>query len=129
MTIKEIDNKILELKAERRKLENEERENFLESAKSNVGRCFKVNNTFVKVLDVPQVGQTMTGVNFNQYQYPAIWLDDEEDIPFFIDTLFSGAWGIGHNPTRTEYKEISKEEFNAEFDRRVSEFVKMVKEK
>ena len=55
MTIKEIDNKILELKAERRKLENEERENFLKSAKSNVGRCFKVNNTFVKVLDVPQV--------------------------------------------------------------------------
>lgn len=129
MTIKEIDNKILELKAERRKLENEERENFLELAKSNVGRCFKVNNTFVKVLDVPQVEQTMTGVNFNQYQYPAIWLDDEEDIPFFIDTLFSGAWGIGHHPTRTEYKEISKEEFNAEFDRRVAEFVKMVKEK
>ena len=128
MTIKEIDNKILELKAERRKLENEERENFLESAKSNVGRCFKVNNTFVKVLDVPEVKQTKTCVDFNQYQYPAIWLD-EKGIPFFIDTLFSGAWGIGHNPTRTEYKEISKEEFNAEFDRRIAKFVKMVKEK
>lgn len=129
MTIKEIDKKISELKVERRKLEDKEREEFLESAKSNVGRCFKVNNTFVKVLDVPEVKQTKTGVDFNQYQYPAIWLDDEEDIPFFIDTLFSGAWGVGHNITRTEYKEISKEEFNAEFDRRVTEFVKMVKEK
>lgn len=128
MTIKEIDEKILELKIERRKLEDEKRKKILESAKSNVGRCFKIDKTFVKVIDVPKVEQTLNGVHFNDHQYPAIWIDDSEDVPFYIDTLFSGVWGVGHGSVY-EYEEISKEEFNAEFDRRISEFVKMIKDK
>lgn len=128
MTIKEIDEKISKLKMERRKLEKEDREKFLESAKSNIGRCFKVNKSLVKVLDIPEVTETMTGSYYNEYQYPAIWLENEEGVPFYIDTIFSGAWGIGHDVIN-KYKEISKEEFNTEFDRRVAEFVKMVKEK
>lgn len=128
MTIKEIDEKISKLKAERRKLEDEKRKKFLESAKSNVGRCFKINKTFVKVLNVPKVEHTLNGISFNEHQYPAIWIDDSEDVPFYIDTLFSGVWGVGHSSI-CEYEEISKEEFNAEFDRRIAEFVKMIKEK
>lgn len=128
MTIKEIDKKISELKRERKVLEDEKRKEFLESAKENIGRCFKVNNVLAKVIDVPKVEETMTGTYFNEYQYPAIFLKDEDGMPFYIDTLFSGAWGIGHDVIN-KYEEVSKEEFNAEFDLRIAEFIEMIKEK
>lgn len=129
MTIKEIDQKIAELRQERNKLEAEDREKFFEVAKNNIGRCFKVNGVFVKVLDIPVVKETKTGTHFNEYQYPALWLAYDDGVPFYADTLFSGAWGVGHDLLNNNYEEISKEEFNAEFDRRIAEFVKKIKDK
>lgn len=129
MTIKEIDQKIAELRQERNKLEAEDREKFFEVAKNNIGRCFKVDGVFVKVIDVPVVEETKTGTRCNEYQYPALWLDDDDVIPFYSITLFSGAWGVGHDVFNNNYEEISKEEFNAEFDRRIAEFVKKIKDK
>lgn len=129
MTIKEIDQKIAELRQERNKLEAEDREKFFEVAKNNIGRCFKVNGVFVKVLDIPVVEETKTGTHFNKYQYPALWLAYDDGVPFYADTLFSGAWGVGHDLLNNNYEEISKEEFNAEFDRRIAKFVKKIKDK
>lgn len=129
MTIKEIDQKIAELRQERYRLEAEDRKKFFEVAKNNIGRCFKVNGVFVKVLDIPVVEETKTGTRFNEYQYPALWLANDDGVPFYADTLFSGAWGVGHNILNNNYEEISKEEFNAEFDRRIAEFVKKIKDK
>lgn len=129
MTIKEIDQKIAELRQERNKLEAEDREKFFEVAKNNIGRCFKVNGVFVKVLDIPVVEETKTGTHFNEYQYPALWLAYDDGVPFYADTLFSGAWGVGHDLLNNNYEEISKEEFNAEFDRRIAKFVKKIKDK
>lgn len=128
MTIKEINEKIAELNREKQKIEEENRKTFLESAQANVGRCFKVGGLFVKVLDVPQEKRTMNGPFFNQYQYPALWLKHENGLPFCTGTLFSAAWGVG-NDCINDYEEISNEEFNVEFDRRIDEFVKMIKEK
>lgn len=126
MTIKEIDEQIAELKHKRRVLTRQERNEFLEHARTNVGRCFKVNNVLVKVIDVPKVKQTMTGTSFNQYQYPSIWLTDNEGMPFYIDTLFSAAWGVGHD-TFNKYEEITQEEFNAKFDELIKEFSHRIK--
>lgn len=129
MTIKEIDQKIAELRQERHRLEIEDRKKFFEVAKNNIGRCFKVNGVFVKVLDIPVAEETKTGTHFNEYQYPALWLAYDDGVPFYADTLFSGAWGVGHDLLNNNYEEISKEEFNAEFDRRIAKFVKKIKDK
>lgn len=129
-TIKEIDKQIQELKEERRKLQGKEDEKFLEEARKNIGRCFLVNDRiYVKVIDVPKKEYTLTHVEFNQYQYPAIYINDSDrkDVePFYYDTLFSGAWGVGIEHLNT-YKEISKEEFDSEFDRKMKEFTDYVK--
>ena len=129
MTIKEIDRQICELRAKRQELEKVEREEFLKSAKNNIGRCFKVNGVYAKVLDVPQVKSFATHIDFNKYQYPTIFLGGTDGYTFELDTLFSAAGGVGHNTLNVNYEEISKEEFNAEFDRRIGKFVQMVKEK
>ncbi len=130
-TIKEeihaIDEVIGELKRRRRELELKKREEFLKEAQKNVGRCFKINNTYAKVLDVPHAHYVSFHEDFNEYQYPGIFLTNEF-VPFESDTVFSGYWGIGHGVEREKFEEITKEEFNAEFDKRVAEFVKKVKE-
>lgn len=122
MTLKEIDKQINELNNKRRELEKQEREKFKEQAKVNIGRCFIINNKkYAKVIDIPKEEYTMTSVRFNEYQYPAIYLDETEDVPFYYDNLFSGAWGIGNDFFDT-YKEITQEEFNMEFDRVMQKF-------
>lgn len=126
MTIDEIDRYISVLKQQRNELEKKEHEIFLESAQANVGRCFIVNDaTYVKVLNVPQVEWTMTGSHFNQYQYPAIYITQDE-VPFEFKTFFSGAWGEGYD-SFNHYKEITQEEFNAKFDEVIKEFSNKIK--
>jgi hypothetical protein len=119
MTLKEIDDKILELKQRRHELEKLERKEFQKNAQKNVGRCFKINGCkYAKVIDVPQEQWTRTHYIFNEYQYPALFLTNDT-IPFEEDTLFSGAWGVGNNDPWTTYEEITQEEFAKEFETRV----------
>ena len=119
MTLKEIDDKILELKQRRHELEKLERKEFQKNAQKNVGRCFKINGCkYAKVIDVPQEQWTRTHYIFNEYQYPALFLTNDT-IPFEEDTLFSGAWGVGNNDPWTIYEEITQEEFAKEFETRV----------
>ena len=119
MTLKEIDDKILELKQRRHELEKLERKEFQKNAQKNVGRCFKINGCkYAKVIDVPQEQWTRTHYIFNEYQYPALFLTNDT-IPFEEDTLFSGAWGVGNNDPWTTYEEITQEEFAKEFEKRV----------
>lgn len=125
MTIKEIDAQITELRRKRLALELQERNEFLKNAQTNVGRCFRVGNEYVKVLGVPKVEQCITGESFNQYQYPAIYLTKDE-VPFAIDTLFSAAWDVGYD-MQHDYKEITQEEFNIEFDKALKEFSDRIK--
>ena len=122
MTLKEIDNEISKLKQLRKELEKQERKEFQKNAQKNVGRCFKINGhgcTYAKVIDVPQEEWTRTHYTFNEYQYPAVFLTDEI-IPFVEDTLFSGAWGVGTNTPWETYEEITQEEFEEEFEKRIS---------
>ena len=121
MTIKEINKKIHELECQRRELEKKEIEEFKLEAVNNVGRCFIVNGKYVKVIDIPQEEWDMSGnCHYNKYQYPALYLSDEL-VPFYEDDLFSGAWGVGNN-ILNDYTEITPEEFEIEFEKKLNEF-------
>ena len=131
MTIKEIDKQIHELRNKRYEIEAQEREEFKKAAIKNVGRCFVAEGQYVKVIGIPQEEYNKIGeCHFNQYQYPALYIGksfkigsvNNEVVPFYEDTLFSGAWGVGNNLFEKEYKEITPEEFNAEFDRVLQKF-------
>lgn len=126
--IQEIDQQISELRAERNELSKALDKEFLKEAKNNVGRCFfnAATNIYVKVVDVPRIIETMTGSDLNKYQYPAIFIgenfDSKDSIsPFYEDTLFSGAWGIGYDPLES-WEEISSHIFDKKFQEVMSEF-------
>lgn len=121
MNIKEINKQIHELERQRRELEKKEIEEFKLEAVNNVGRCFIINGKYAKVIDIPQEEWDMSGNwHYNKYQYPALYLSDEF-VPFYEDTLFSGAWGVGNN-ILNDYTEISPEEFEIEFEKKLNEF-------
>lgn len=124
MTIEEIDAEILRLRNMRFDLEKSKITSAQEAARENVGRCFTVDGIYVMVIDVPQVETDKQGrLHFNEYQYPAIYLSHSAGkpsnlIPFHVGTLFSGAWGKG-NDFIHKYVEVSAEEFNTEFEKRL----------
>lgn len=121
MTIKEINKQIHELECQRRELEKKEIEEFKLEAVNNVGRCFIINGKYAKVIDIPQEEWDMSGnCHYNKYQYPALYLSDEL-VPFYEDTLFSGAWGVGNN-ILNDYTEITPEEFEIEFEKKLNKF-------
>lgn len=132
MTIKEIDQEIYRLREMKTRLEYQEREEFRERARQHIGRCFRVNGQYAKVLDVPHERLLRGGgVDFNQYQFPALWIGLDVDsvalghlpiVPFYEDTLFSAAWGEGQDSLGTRYEEITPEEFAAEFARALDKF-------
>lgn len=124
ITIKDIDQQIMELKALRRELYLKEIAEFKERAAANVGRCFIIDGRYAKVLDVPQEEHTRTSIDFNKYQYPALFLtsDIRELVPFYEDTIFSGYWGDGHDPLHSSVQEISNEDFEKEYHRLLQKF-------
>ena len=124
ITIKDIDQQIMELKVLRRELYLKEIAEFKERAAANVGRCFIIDGRYAKVLDVPQEEHTRTRTDFNKYQYPALFLisDTRELVPFYGDTIFSGYWGDGNDPLHSSVQEISNEEFKKEYLRVLHEF-------
>ena len=123
-TVKEIDQEISRLQAMRLDLYIQEIATFTEKAKENIGRCFIVDGKYAKVLDVPQTEYMRTKVDFNRYQYPALWIDSnsKELIPFYEDTIFSGYWGDGNDPLHSSVQETSNEEFKKEYLRVLHEF-------
>ena len=123
-TVKEIDKEISRLQAMRLELYIQEIATFTEKARENIGRCFIVDGKYAKVLDVPQTAYMRTKVDFNRYQYPALWIDSnsKELIPFYEDTIFSGYWGDGNDPLHSSVQEISNEEFKTEYLRVLHEF-------
>jgi hypothetical protein len=126
MTVKEIDEQISKLRQQRHALLRTEVEEFQKEAQKNIGRCFLIDDSiYVKVLDIPRIVETKTGPEINKYQYPALELRGKV-IPFTYTTLFSGAWGVGNNILGTKYTEVTAEEFEAEFNRRIEKFKERV---
>lgn len=123
-TVKEIDQEISRLQAMRLKLYIQEIATFTEKARENIGRCFIVDGKYAKVLDVPQTAYMRTKVDFNRYQYPALWIGNDPKglVPFCKDTIFSGYWGDGNDSLHSSVQEISNEEFKKEYLRVLHEF-------
>lgn len=125
MTIKEIDEQIRQLQNERDRLYKQEIADFKKNAQNNVGRCFKTSTgAYAKVIGVPQEKYTKTGLDINMYQYPALFINDGVQ-PFDVGTLFTGAWGKPFEVGNV-YEEITKEEFNAEFEKKLESFKRNV---
>lgn len=123
MTSKEIDVEICRL----HNLKNEqvliEAKKFQTNAVKNVGRCFSDGTYYVVVIDVPQTKSTLTEVTFNQYQYPALYINSKNTkAPIYIDKIFSGIWGDGNDIINRNYKEISKEEFINQYNEVVNSY-------
>ena len=126
MTIKEIDAEIDRLKAQRREIENAERESYKISAFEFVGRCFLENNKrYIKILGVPCERYTMTSVVFNRYEFPAITLIDDELVPFVEEEVNMAAL-FHKNPFSESIKEITHEEFLVAFEKQLLKFRKQM---
>lgn len=127
MTKKEIQDEIQRLSSMLKDIKKDEREALKETAKNNIGRCFIVNGKYIKIIDIPHEFWYKSGeCDFNPYQYKGLFLGYQDGssnmIPFYFDDVFSGIWGIGHSPFKQYIKEISKEEFETEFDKVIAEF-------
>lgn len=126
MELQEIDKQIYELQILRKSLEKEEIKKFQKEAKKNVGRCFILNGNYLRIIDIPRDQYDLSGhCHFNPYQYTALYLghecDNDDIVPFYCDTVFSSILGEAKNTLNMSFREISEEEFMAEFDRYVKE--------
>lgn len=126
MTLKEIDDQILKLQVLRKSLEKEEIKKFQEEAEKNVGRCFILNGNYLRIIDIPREQYDLSGhCHFNPYQYQALYLghdcDNDDIVPFYCNTVFSSILGEAKNTSGMNFREISEEEFMAEFNRCVKE--------
>lgn len=134
MNLSEISAEIKRLDALRKELVKQEEAKFLEDAKKHVGRCFRISKyMYVKVLDVPQYENTLHGNILNTYQFPGIIIDLTKspstgtELGLELDTVFSGCWGVGRQEEHCE--EITPEEFELVFNRRLEEIRTFVLER
>lgn len=141
----EVTAKMSPLNEQMRELNMAERELDALRASVNVGRCFIADSFsnpkkfgFVKILDVPRPAQGVSGVNYNPYQYPVLYIpplingdeissklysQSDDLIPFQEDTLYSHSVRA-EDPYETlskEYQEISEEAFEARFNQVVAD--------
>lgn len=112
-TLDDINHLINILDRHRKELDKQRIEQEQKDAAKNIGRCFKLGKSYVKVIGIPQPESTMTGVVFNKYQYPAVWIDESEKDPIYHDNLFINGTSIGGFSIRTRITpiEITSEEF------------------
>lgn len=127
--IKTINNQLTELKNKEYKLNDEYTEIVKEKCRENIGRCFKKikDGNIISYCKIVEIDKPVPNIDrriyFNDHQYPSIWFKypyKDSKIPFYIDDLFSGAWGNGNDImgkiNNITYEEISKEEFIEKFN-------------
>ena len=145
MTASEVRAEIRRLQNIEKQLEEEERERHRQQSRKFVGKCYKSENgTVLKIVDIPRTFLTMTHTDYNKYQFPAIFLnypeslpknryisDDSDDFtPVYYDTIYMdierGIPEDGLVICREDYKEISQEEFDAEYDKCMANFKELI---
>lgn len=144
MTASEIRVEICRLQALERQMEEEERNKHREAARKFVGKCYKSNKgKIAKVISIPRTIQHMTGTEYNQYRFPAVFLnypstlrdeciydDIDEFAPLYCDTMYLDitAETPGRNACfwEDQWDEITPEEFDAEFDKCIASFKEQI---
>lgn len=141
MTQREIQNEISRLQIMLREEEEKEREEHRKQARKFVGKCYRSPGADVqvlKIIGIPITKLYMSGQNYNEYQFPALFLeypnqlkeksiDDQLDefSPLQFDTIY---FNIKNNAPGYDgnYVEITNEEFNAEFDKCINHFKELI---
>ena len=119
-SVEGIEREIQRLEKEKNERVRAEYAEFAEKAKANIGRCFKLDGEYVKVIDVPTLYSTTCKVYYNKYSYPAFFIRDltrplgRNEMPFYYDRVHSGAWNEGVRLTCHEAVEITEAEFDEE---------------
>lgn len=133
MTLEQIDAEIVRLYNLKVQKRQEDIDAFKKRATQNIGRCFRVNEMYAIVVDIPREEPTLHGSKFNRYLYPALYIqfnkgsdeisqNEHPIMPFCVDTLPSAAWGEGYNSSNTKYEEISPDEFYSYFCEAMHQF-------
>ena len=108
---------------ELRKQEIEEQKQILTK---HIGRCFKREDSDIWciIIDVPEEYHTMTGIDFNEHQLPAMFLyfksldhDTKGRAVLDYDTFFTGDLPETNHPLKVFWKEVSPELFWKVYDR------------
>jgi hypothetical protein len=119
-SVEGIEREIQRLEQEKNERVRAEYAEFAEKAKANIGRCFKLDGEYVKVIDVPTLYSTVCKVYYNKYSYPAFFIRNltqplgKNEMPFYYDRIHSGAWNEGARLTCHEAVEITEAEFDEE---------------
>jgi hypothetical protein len=119
-SVEGIEREIQRLEQEKNERVRAEYAEFAEKAKTNIGRCFKLDGEYVKVIDVPTLYSTVRKVYYNKYSYPAFFIRNltqplgKNEMPFYYDRIHSGAWNDGARLTCHEAVEITEAEFDEE---------------
>lgn len=123
MYIDEIDREINRLQNLKNERVREYIEEHQEEAKKNVGRCFEIFNgryfIYARVIAIPQKEETRTGVDYNEYAYKALFINQELEIPIYTGIIDSSCWTKKETFYRNKVEEISLQKFELEFDKAI----------
>lgn len=122
---KAIDEQMEELWRKRDSINKEADRQYMKYAQRDVGRCFKVKREggYVKITGTPEPEKYSIHYELNRYKYPAFFLNDPDD-EGYISAPFEYSYIWASDFVDDNYcTEISPEEFNAEFMRRVNKLV------
>lgn len=117
----EVNNEWIRVRNEMYNLRKQEIEEQKEILNKYIGRCFKREDSDIWciIIDVPQEYHTKTGVEFNEYQLPAMFLyfDTKGRAVLDYDTFFTGDLPETEHPQKVFWKEVSPELFWRAYDR------------
>ena len=143
MTLDEVRREIDRLNAIKRELEKEEREEHKRKARQFVGKCYKRDDgAFCKIVSIPLEIWTMYSTSYNEYQFPALFLqfpeginernykhdNIDEFVPCYCDTIYFDIKNEfpGDMLHGNVFEEITPEEFNTEFDKCIAYYKELI---
>lgn len=126
--MEELSNKIAEYRAEHRAICEQYIREIQEKLKPLVGMSFRDAYSVFRIIGIPEKDYSKTSIIFNEYQLPVLAITDNITIygdlgSLALCTKFSKA-AHAEDPVeyiRTEYQEVSSEEFDAELEKAFDE--------
>ena len=123
MYIEEIDKEIYRLNNLKNEQIRERIKEHQEKAKKNVGRCFEIFNgryfIYACVIDIPKKEEKRTGIDYNEYAYKALFINQELEIPLYTGIINSSCWTRKEIFYKNKVEEISLQKFELEFDKAI----------
>lgn len=136
MTLNEINDEISRLQTLQRQMREDEINKHKEMVRKFVGKCYRSHDGSVfKIIGIPRTRLTMTSSIYNEYQFPALVLqypcrpqetyivDDDNFCPCYYDDVYFNLWDDKSKKV-IRFNEITKEEFDVEFNKCIEHFKK-----